>query len=233
MHGRIKLSIWGGDDVNVERLAGTAWVVWEKEEGVIIDTAKSSQRRKLLKKIDKLGLGIEFILLTHTHYDHMGSAEALREKTGAKVVVGAGEGDCIRKGHTRVPKGTNAFARMMGNAGHDTAPKLAEYYEPVTQDILEIKDDMQLFFGKGKIETMPLGAHSIGSVGYKIGDHYFAGDVVFAIGSIIYPLFADFEEDIKTAWEKILNSGAKYIYPGHGRRLDMEFFKKQYEKRFK
>ena len=48
---------------------------------------------------------------------------------------------------------------------------------------------------------------------------------MFALGHVIYPLFVDFEEDIKQAWEKIISSGAKYIYPGHGRRLTMEFFK--------
>ena len=174
----------------------------------------------------------DYILLTHTHYDHMGSAEVLREKTGAKVVVGAREADCIRKGHTPVPKGTNAFARMMGNAGHEIEPKQVEFYEPVTKDIIEISEETRLGFGGGFIMALPLGAHSAGSVGYIIGDDLFAGDVVFALGHIIYPLFADFEEDIKVAWEKIISSGVKYIYPGHGRRLDMEFFKKQYKKRF-
>ena len=163
----------------------------------------------------------------------MGSTEALRKKTGAKVVVGPDEADCIRKGHTAVPRGTNKFAKFIGNAGHEKAPKLAEFYEPVTQDIIEINEDTQLFLGNEKIEAMLLGAHSVGSVGYKIGDHYFAGDVVFAIGSITYPLFADFEEDIKAAWEKILKSGAKYIYPGHGRIISMEYFKEKFESKFK
>ena len=219
--------------MNIKRIDGTAWAVWDDDKGVIIDTAKRNQREKLFKKTIELGIKIEYILLTHTHYDHMGSTEVLREKTGAKVVVGADEADCIRKGHTCVPKGTNAFARMIGNAGHELEPKQIEFYDPVTRDIIEINDETRLEFGDGCITALPLGAHSEGSVGYKIGDDFFAGDVVFAIGPVIYPLFADFENDMKAAWEKIINSGAKYIYPGHGRRLAMEFFEKQYKKRFK
>ncbi len=219
--------------MDIKRIAGTAWAAWDDEKGVIIDTAKRGQRESLLKKIDELGVKVDYILLTHTHYDHMGSAETLREKTGAKVVVGAGEADCIRKGHTGVPKGTNAFARMMGSAGHEIEPKQVEFYEPVTRAIVEISEETRLEFGGSFITALPLGAHSSGSVGYEIGEDFFAGDVVFAIGPVIYPLFADFEEDIKAAWEKIISSGAKYIYPGHGRRLTKEFFEKQYEKRFK
>ena len=219
--------------MNIKRIAGTSWAVWDDNKGVIIDAAKRNQREKLFKKTIELGVKIEYILLTHTHYDHMGSTETLREKTGAKVVVGAGEADCIRRGHTCVPKGTNAFARMIGNAGHELEPKQVEYYDPVTRDIIEISDETRLEFSDSFITALPLGAHSEGSVGYKIGDDFFAGDVVFAIGPVIYPLFADFEEDMKAAWEKIINSGVKYIYPGHGRRLSIEFFKKQYEKRFK
>ena len=219
--------------MDIKRIAGTAWAVWDDEKGVIIDTAKRIQRESLLKRIGALGIKADYILLTHTHYDHMGSTEALRKKMGAKVVVGAGEAGCIRKGHTPVPKGTNAFARMVGNAGHELEPKQVEFYEPVTRDIFEISEETQLEFRDSFITALPLGAHSAGSVGYKIGEDFFAGDVVFAIGPVIYPLFADFEEDIRAAWEKIIGSGAKYIYPGHGRRLSMEFFKKQYEKRFK
>ena len=71
--------------------------------------------------------------------------------------MGAGEADCIRKGHTGVPKGTNAFARMVGNAGQQIEPKQVEFYEPVTRDIIEISQVTRLEFGGGFITALPLG----------------------------------------------------------------------------
>lgn len=218
--------------MKVERLVGTVWVVYDDEKGVIIDGAKKLNEKMLLCKVKKLGVKIEYILLTHTHYDHTGCVEALRKATGAKVVVGKQEAQCLRDGHTNVPKGTNAFSRMIGNAGHNSAPKAVEFYSPVTQDIIEISEKTTIELDGMDITAMPLGAHSVGSVGYKIGDHFFAGDVVFGIAHIVYPLFADFEDDIEPAWDKVINCGAKHIYPGHGRRLTMEYFKKKCSKRF-
>ena len=68
----------------IKRLAGTAWGVWDDDRAAVIDTAKRSQRDKLFKEIKKAGMKVDYILLTHTHYDHMGSAEALRQKNRSK-----------------------------------------------------------------------------------------------------------------------------------------------------
>ena len=35
--------------MNVQKLTGTAWAVWDKEKGVVIDSAKRSQRKKLFR----------------------------------------------------------------------------------------------------------------------------------------------------------------------------------------
>ncbi len=78
--------------------------------------------------------------MTHTHYDHTGCSEQIRKATGAKVVVGAAEAEFLRQGHTGVPRGTNAFFRMIGNAEHDIEVKALEYYTPVTRDIIEVDE---------------------------------------------------------------------------------------------
>ena len=39
--------------MEIKRLAGTAWGVWDGEKGVVIDTAKRSQRDKLFREIEK------------------------------------------------------------------------------------------------------------------------------------------------------------------------------------
>jgi len=216
----------------IKRLKGTAWVAYENGRGVLVDAGLSAQSKLLKRKLEKLGIDLQYILMTHTHYDHTGAVEQVRAATGAKVVVGAAEAECLKEGHTDVPRGTNAFFRMIGNAGHDVDPKHIEHYTPVKGDVVAVESQTSLLLGDDTIEAIPLGGHSAGSVGYRIGEHIFVGDVVFGIAHIIYPWFADFEEEIEAAWGKIIGSGARYIYPGHGRRLSMAYLKKKFDKRY-
>ncbi|MBT3318956.1 MAG: MBL fold metallo-hydrolase [Clostridia bacterium] len=217
----------------IKRLKGTAWIAYEDGRGVLIDAGLKAQSKLMKRKLDKLDIDLQYILMTHTHYDHTGATEQIRAATGAKVVVGAAEAECLKCGHTDVPRGTNAFWRMIGNAGHDVDPKHIEHYTPVKGDVVLIEAHTSLEIGSELIEAIPLGAHSVGSVGYRIDEHIFVGDVVFGIAHVVYPWFADFEEDIEAAWGAIIESGAKYIYPGHGRRLSVEYLRRKRDERYK
>jgi len=42
---------------------------------------------KILNRIDSEGLKVEWILLTHGHYDHVGAVADVRNATGAKVAI--------------------------------------------------------------------------------------------------------------------------------------------------
>lgn len=65
---------------------------------VILDTGVAGQRDRILAALAEAGrvpADVSLILLTHGHGDHAGSADALREVTGAPVAIGAGdEGKC-------------------------------------------------------------------------------------------------------------------------------------------
>lgn len=218
--------------MNILRIKGTSWVAYEKNFGILIDTGMRNDSERILKKIDALGIRIPLIFLTHTHYDHAGSAEQIRKAIGAKVIVSAKEAKCLRQGHTPVPKGTGLLGNMLGKAAHSVNAKRREHYLPVIQDIIEINQEESLKQYGFDAKAIPLGAHSIGSIGLKIGDNFFVGDTVFSVGGIIYPVFADFVDEISDAWRKILQSGAKYIYPGHGKMLKVSCLKTRYRKWF-
>jgi hydroxyacylglutathione hydrolase len=53
------------------------------DRAVLIDPGDEAPR--LLEAIDALGLSIDAILLTHTHFDHVGAVAPLARATGAKV----------------------------------------------------------------------------------------------------------------------------------------------------
>lgn len=217
--------------MNISRVKGTAWLVHDDDNAILIDTGMQRDAKTILKKIKKLGVTLNLIFLTHTHYDHTGSAEQIRCATGAKVAVSAHEADFLRAGYTLIPKGTGLLSKFIGKAGHTVDSQHREHYPPVTQDIIEINDKQTLSEYGFDAQVVPLGAHSIGSIGLHIGDHFFAGDTIFGIGGAMYPLFADYAQDLPAAWKTMLDSDAKYIYPGHGRKLNLSELKKFYNKK--
>lgn len=218
--------------MNVTRVLGTIWLVHDGKRGIIVDAARKGHTNAIRSRIEPLGLTIPLLFLTHTHYDHSGCAAALQKHMRAKVIVGAAEADCLKNGYTPVPKGTHVISRIISNTGHKLTSKQTEHYEAVTQNIIPIdaERDLSEFGFDGKV--VPLGGHTNGSIGLHMGDHFFSGDTVFGIGGGLYPPFADCPNDIHTAWERILTTGAKYICPGHGRMLMREQLEKQYQARY-
>ena len=66
----------------------------KSKEAVIIDSVLEQVDRDL-KLLSELGLKLVYLADTHVHADHITGASLLREKTGAKVVLGKAAGiDC-------------------------------------------------------------------------------------------------------------------------------------------
>ena len=75
-------------------------------EAAVIDPGDEAGR--ITARLAELGLRLKTIVLTHAHFDHVGAARELRERTGAEVVVGAGEEMLLRHlaeqaAHFRMP----------------------------------------------------------------------------------------------------------------------------------
>jgi len=64
-------------------LQENCWIVHEGERGFVVDPGDEAPR--LSQALDDLGIETEAILLTHTHFDHVGAVAALARETGAPV----------------------------------------------------------------------------------------------------------------------------------------------------
>ena len=53
------------------------------DRGLIVDPGEEAER--ILATVDDLGIGIDAILLTHTHFDHVGAVAPVARATGAPV----------------------------------------------------------------------------------------------------------------------------------------------------
>lgn len=86
------------------------------EKNILIDTSPTRKQKLLLKKLDLLNVKkIDFLVLTHTHYDHASNSEKIKTVFGARVIVHQTEADILSKWMNVVPAGTNFFTRNVIN----------------------------------------------------------------------------------------------------------------------
>ncbi|MEW5923300.1 MAG: MBL fold metallo-hydrolase [Candidatus Zixiibacteriota bacterium] len=67
------------------------YLVWDEKgkDGVIIDPGDEDE--KILGRVDKNGLRIRAILLTHGHIDHIAAVEPIKNKLGIPLYIGRGD----------------------------------------------------------------------------------------------------------------------------------------------
>lgn len=53
-------------------------------------------------------------MLTHGHWDHIGSTKAIKEMTGAKVAIHQREKEWVEKGLKPLPPGVTLWGRIVG-----------------------------------------------------------------------------------------------------------------------
>jgi glyoxylase-like metal-dependent hydrolase (beta-lactamase superfamily II) len=80
--------------VRIARAFGTVncWLVEEDDDLTLVDTNLTGSAESILQAAGRTGKQIARIVLTHSHFDHVGSLDALAERLpGVEVMVGARE----------------------------------------------------------------------------------------------------------------------------------------------
>ena len=133
------------------------------ERAVIVDPGDEGER--LLRAIDQLGVGLDAVLLTHTHFDHIGAVAPVARATGAPVY-------CPR---LEVPVLNNPEAFYGRSFGR------LEPWDPEHT----VAGGERLQLAGLEIEVLFTPGHSPGHVTYALEEHgaLFDGDVLFQ-GSI-------------------------------------------------
>jgi hydroxyacylglutathione hydrolase len=135
------------------------------DRALLIDPGEEADR--LLGVLSELGVELEAILLTHTHFDHVGAVAPIARATGAPVYCPVIEKPILQD--------INAYMRMPGFGpfeSHD--PEHTVSGDPVEQLTLAGLD----------IEVLFTPGHSPGHVTYAISEDggaplLFSGDVLF------------------------------------------------------
>ena len=114
---------------------------------------------RVLAKARERGVGVDWILETHAHADHLTAAPHIKAATGAKVVIGE---------HIREVQ--KIFAEFFN--APDVSGEGREFDRLVC-------DGEKLSLGGLEIEVIHVPGHTPADVAYRIGDAVFVGDTLF------------------------------------------------------
>lgn len=175
------------------------YLVWDtiSKDAVVIDPAAESER--ITDWIEREGLTLKAILLTHGHFDHVLAVDAIRNKYDSKAYIHEQEQEVL--------------ASTEKNCAY-----MIDHTLSMKADVL-VKDKEELAFGSLKLRVIHTPGHTQGGVCYYFyeADTLFSGDTLFCrnVGRDDLPtgnkdaLYCSIKERLLTLPEEVI------VFPGH------------------
>lgn len=206
------------------------------EKNILVDTSISLSWSKLQRRFERLNIKtIDYLILTHSHFDHTANANRIKEKYKSTVVIHMNDAPQLSKGETVIPRGAVIFTTLLVNTVSRLIPNSLFRYDPCVPDII-VNSDIYLNNPGFNLFLMHTPGHTFGSMSLIIDDEIaIVGDTMFGVFSwSVYPPFADDCEMMIKSWKKLLETNCYIFLPSHGsankRSLVEKKFKNEYKK---
>lgn len=183
---------------------------------ILVDAGLPFSERLVLRKMDQIGRDdLSLIFITHAHIDHYGSANSLREKTGAPIAIHRADAETMALGHTEL--GTVRDWERTSNFALPFIEPLLKV-PPTEADILLDDGDSLADYGvDGYVLHTP--GHTPGSATLVLHNTYgFVGDLVSSSNGRMHAQrsFAEDWVQVAKSIERIKELDLDLIFPGHG-----------------
>jgi len=207
------------------------WLVQKNQLSILVDSGKTKSRSQLMQSLNTAlhqQNDLQFLMLTHTHYDHCQSAAAIKDLYHCKVIASENAVPSITAGYTHLPRGTNYVTNLLSAGGHKLMKKKF-MYTPFNADIT-ISDDYLFPAPDADLRIISTPGHSADSISLIVDNEVaIVGDAMFGIfRDHVFPPFADDIPEMIRSWGKLLGSGCTTFLPGHGRAISRELLEKEY-----
>ena len=192
-------------------LASNMYLLTENSHGIVIDPYDG-----FAAQIAEECQEIDYILLTHEHYDHISGANALRERYGCPVVCSEACGRRIRNSTHNFSRYYEAYAAIQtGQPPPAGLPPVAEYFTYAD----EVFSGQRTLFWQGhELVLTETPGHSPGSICILADEtRLFSGDTLLP-GDVTVTRFPGGSgrqyQEIALPYLKKL-PGETLVYPGH------------------
>lgn len=173
-------------------------------KSALIDcTVADDRMRELIGDTD-----LQYILLTHGHFDHIGGVRDIKKEYGCKVVISSVDAPMLSSGKA-------SLAAFCGVEQNDTEPDIT------------VQDGDYIELGTLKIKVLSTPGHTSGSVCYVVGDALFSGDTLFycSCGRTDFPTGSS--DDMIKSLKKLASLDGNYkVYTGHNQLSNLDFERK-------
>lgn len=165
------------------------------KEGMIIDPGANAP--EILRVVEKLGLKIKLIVLTHRHPDHVGAAGQVYNATKAELAT-----------HTECAKYLPQSPSYLFEEPYEGAPKPTRILKE--GDVIEV--------GGLSFKVLHTPGHTPCGISLAGEGHVFTGDTLFNYGIGRYDLIdGDYDALINGIKTKLLTLPPEtVVHPGHG-----------------
>jgi hydroxyacylglutathione hydrolase len=150
------------------------YLVERSGKRIMIDSGNHGDEERIERYMNEAGFppdSIDYLIITHGHLDHAGTAAYFRERYGIKVIVGAGDAKVFSEGLRQPLCATSALAWIIKSG------RRGKTYPLFQADLLvENPRDLAELGIEGDIILMP--GHTEGTLLVAFDDVIFVGDLV-------------------------------------------------------
>jgi len=168
---------------------------------VLIDAGTGNESKKNIARIKSVlnGRGLDMVILTHFHFDHVGGLSDITDEFGSEAFAGAGDAPYIMSGDPAY-----ILPEMFGRS---IAP--AEVTELMEGDIIDL--------GEHRLRVVNTPGHTCGGICLydEVTHSLFSGDTVFGSGIGRTDLPSGSAKELVLSLKKLSGIDVKTLYPGH------------------